>query len=322
VKVLVTGGTGYVGSAVAALLLTEGHEVTVYDRHEAKAPEGARYVNGDIRDRRTLTAALDGCGAVVHCAASTLVNESYADPASYWRNNLGGTYTLLSAMRRARVPRIVFSSTAAVYGEPESLPVTEDCPARPETPYGASKLACDALLAEHARLHGMAAVSFRYFNVAGAHHYGGKWLGGWRGPQSHLVPNVLLAAARDTAVQVNGTDYPTADGTCIRDYIHVTDLAAAHLAALDAMKLPDGGVHVVVNLGTGTGWSVRQVIQACRDATGKDIAEEAAPRRRGDPVRLVASNTRAVTLLGWAPERDVRQMAGDAWAFMRQEGQA
>jgi UDP-glucose 4-epimerase len=319
VKVLCTGGTGYVGSAVTALLLAEGHEVTVYDRHEAKAPEGARYVNGDIRDRRELARALTGHDAVVHCAASTLVNESYADPGSYWENNLGGTYTLLSAMRRARVPRIVFSSTAAVYGEPETLPVTEECPARPETPYGASKLACDALLAEHARLHGMAATSFRYFNVAGAHHHEGRWLGGWRGPQSHLVPNVLLAAARGIPVNVNGTDYPTADGTCIRDYIHVTDLAAAHLAAL---KVSEGGEHVVFNLGTGSGWSVRQVIQACRDATGKDIAEQEAPRRRGDPVRLVASNSKVVTRLGWAPERDVRQMAADAWAFMEQEGQA
>lgn len=313
-RVLVTGGTGYIGSTITAMLLDKGHEVTVFDRHREPVPPPARFIQGDIRHVAAILQALDGIDAVIHCAASTLVNESFADPASYWDNNLGGTYTLLHSMHIANVRKIIFSSTAAVYGEPEKIPVDEQHPVRPETPYGASKLGCDTLLAQFVKYHGFSAISFRYFNVAGAYRHQDKWIAGWRGAQTHLIPNVLLAAKNNHPVMVNGSDYPTADGTCVRDYIHVADLARAHLLALDAIE-PG---HQVYNLGTGTGMSILQVIQACREVTGKDIPVQTVPRRRGDPVELVASADKAAKQLNWKPEHDLRDMASDAWEFMCQ----
>ena len=207
--------------------------------------------------------------AVLHFAASSLVGESVANPAKYWSNNLGGTLALLDAMRLAGTGRIIFSSTAAVYGEPERTPIEETCPTRPTNPYGASKLAVDTALTESARLHGFGAVSLRYFNVAGAQQAAdGSWLGERHTPETHLIPNVLAAAASGRAIQVFGDDYPTPDGTCIRDYIHVTDLADAHLRALSACE---PGLHRIYNLGNGTGFSVREVIDVCREVTGRDI---------------------------------------------------
>jgi UDP-glucose 4-epimerase len=241
-----------------------------------------------------------------------------AKPTLYWENNLGGTLALLDAMRVAGTGRIVFSSTAAVYGEPERIPVAETDPPRPTSPYGASKLAVDTALGEYSRLHGFGAISLRYFNVAGAHQQAtGGWLGERHHPETHLIPNVL-AVARAVAsgaagqLELFGDDYPTPDGTCIRDYIHVSDLARAHLLAL-AVGQP--GAHQIYNLGSGSGFSNREVLAACRDVTGRDIPAEMAPRRPGDPAVLIASSDRIRAELGWRPARSLTDMVADAWTF-------
>ncbi|GAA1810656.1 UDP-glucose 4-epimerase GalE [Actinomadura chokoriensis] len=314
-KLLVTGGAGYVGSVVSALLLEAGHEVVVLDDlstgHEDAVPEGARLVRGTLRDTAADLLAGAGFEAVLHFAARSLVGESVEKPGLYWDKNLGESLALLDAMRTAGVPRIVFSSTAATYGEPESTPILETDPTRPTNPYGASKLAIDTALAEYARLHGIGGVSLRYFNVAGA--YGRQ--GERHTVETHLIPNVLKIAQGDGgAVQMFGDDYPTPDGTCVRDYIHVIDLGRAHLLALDACE---PGAHQVFNLGSGTGYSVREVVEVCREVTGRDIAAEVAPRRAGDPAVLIASSDKIQSRLGWKPERDLRTMVDDAWTFLR-----
>lgn len=315
-KLLVTGGAGYIGSVVSALLLEAQHEVVVLDDlstgHEDAVPAGARLVRGTLRD--TAADVLGGAGfdAVLHFAAKSLVGESVQKPGLYWDKNLGESLALLDAMRAAGVPRIVFSSTAATYGEPESTPILETDPTRPTNPYGASKLAIDTALAEYARLHGLGGVSLRYFNVAGA--YG--TLGERHTVETHLIPNVLKAAGAEDGepVKLFGDDYPTPDGTCIRDYIHVEDLGRAHLLALDACE---PGTHKIYNLGSGTGYSVKEVVDVCREVTGRDIPAEVAPRRAGDPAVLVASSDRIQGELGWKPEHDLRAMVGDAWTFIR-----
>jgi UDP-glucose 4-epimerase len=288
--------------------------------HADAVPPGATFVKGTLRDCAAEVLS-DGIEAVLHFAAKSLVGESVADPAKYWSNNLGGTVALLEAMREIRVRTLVFSSTAAVYGEPERSPVLEADPTRPTSPYGASKLAVDTTLTEFARLYGFGAISLRYFNVAGAHPVsgsggsggsGGRWLGERHSPETHLIPNVLAAASQGRPVQVFGEDYPTPDGTCVRDYIHVTDLADAHLRALAACR---PGEHRIYNLGNGAGFSVRDVIEVCRSVTGADIAVETGPRRAGDPAVLVASSAKIQSELGWRASRDLRAMAADAWAF-------
>jgi UDP-glucose 4-epimerase len=316
-RLLVTGGAGYIGSVVAALLADDGHEVVVVDDlstgHADAVPAAATFRQGTIRgdDVRAVLAA--GMDAVLHFAAKSLVAESVAHPARYWDNNLGGTLALLEAMRVAGTPRIVFSSTAAVYGEPERIPVTETDPVRPTSPYGASKVAVDTALAEHARMHGTAAVSLRYFNVAGAAaDAAGTWRGERHDPETHLIPAVLATARDGGTLRLFGDDYPTPDGTCVRDYVHVSDLARAHLLALDAAE---PGSHAVYNLGSGTGYSNREVLDACRDVTGLDIPAEMAPRRPGDPAALVASSGAITRDLGWHAEHDLRSMVADAWTF-------
>jgi UDP-glucose 4-epimerase len=321
-RVLVTGGAGYIGSVVAAQLVAAGHEVTVLDDLSTgfadAVPAGAAFVKGTLRDCAAEVLA-DGIEAVLHFAAKSLVGESVADPAKYWSNNLGGTIALLEAMREIRVRTIVFSSTAAVYGEPSRAPVEESDPARPTSPYGASKLAVDTTLTEFARLYGFGAVSLRYFNVAGAARAAdGAWLGERHTPETHLIPNVLAAAVEGRRVQVFGDDYPTPDGTCVRDYIHVADLADAHLRALEACR---PGQHRVYNLGNGAGFSVREVIGVCQEVTGRDIGTDVAPRRPGDPAVLVASSARIQADLGWRAARDLRAMAADAWRFTQARGQ-
>jgi UDP-glucose 4-epimerase len=317
-RLLVTGGAGYIGSVVAAQLLAAGHEVVVLDDlstgHADAVPDGATFIRGDLR--ADALRELAGTDAVLHFAAKSLVAESVADPALYWRSNLGGTLALLDAMRIAGVRKLVFSSTAATYGEPETMPISETAPARPTNPYGASKLAVDTALAEHARMHGLGAVSLRYFNVAGAHRAaGGRWLGERHAVETHLIPNVLAVAMRGSGgVSIFGDDYPTRDGTCIRDYIHVTDLAAAHLQALRACE---PGRHTVYNLGSGTGFSNHEVVAACRDVTGEQIAVRTAARRPGDPAVLIASSARISAELGWQPDLGLRDMVADAWAFTR-----
>jgi len=315
-RVLVTGGAGYIGSVVAAQLVAAGHEVTVLDDLSTgfadAVPPGATFVKGTLRDGAAEVLS-DGIDAVLHFAAKSLVGESVRDPAKYWSNNLGGTISLLEAMREIGVRTIVFSSTAAVYGEPERTPILETDPTRPTNPYGASKVAVDTTLSEFCRLYGFGAVSLRYFNVAGADQgAGGRWLGERHNPETHLIPAVLAAAEQGRPVQIFGDDYPTPDGTCVRDYIHVTDLADAHLRALAATR---PGQHRIYNLGNGAGFSVREVIEVCREVTGIDIGAETGPRRAGDPAVLVASSAKIRSELGWQASRDLRAMAADAWHF-------
>ncbi|RZB17386.1 UDP-glucose 4-epimerase GalE [Streptomyces sp. F001] len=316
-KYLVTGGAGYVGSVVAQHLLEAGHEVTVLDNlstgFREGVPAGAAFVEGDIRDAaKWLDSSYD---AVLHFAASSQVGESVVKPEKYWDNNVGGTMALLGAMREAGVRRLVFSSTAATYGEPEQVPIVETAPTAPTNPYGASKLAVDHMITGEAKAHGLGAVSLRYFNVAGA--YGA--FGERHDPESHLIPLVLqVAQGRRDAISVYGDDYPTPDGTCVRDYIHVADLAEAHLLALTAAT---PGEHLICNLGNGNGFSVRQVIETVRQVTGHPIPEVVAPRRGGDPAVLVASADTARGRLGWNPSRaDLAGIVADAWDFAQRHG--
>ncbi|ACY99732.1 MULTISPECIES: UDP-glucose 4-epimerase GalE [Thermomonospora] len=316
-KLLVTGGAGYIGSVVTAQLLEAGHEVTVLDDlstgHADAVPEGARLVRGTLREQAAPVLEGGGFQAVLHFAAKSLVGESMEKPGLYWDRNLGESLALLEAMRRAGVGQIVFSSTAATYGEPQSTPILETDPTRPTNPYGASKLAIDTALSEYARMHGFGAVSLRYFNVAGAY---GRF-GERHTVETHLIPNVLaVAAGTRPSVKMFGDDYPTADGTCIRDYIHVVDLGVAHLLALQACT---PGEHKIFNLGNGNGFSVREVIEVCREVTGHPIPAEVAPRRPGDPAVLVASSQKIQAELGWKPEHDLHRMVADAWAFLRSQ---
>ncbi|MFD0367873.1 UDP-glucose 4-epimerase GalE [Streptomyces sp. NPDC059071] len=317
-KYLVTGGAGYVGSTVAAHLLEAGHEVTVLDDlstgFREGVPAGATFVEGRIQDAaRWLDASYDG---VLHFAAFSQVGESVARPEKYWDNNVGGTMALIAAMREAGVRKLVFSSTAATYGEPETVPITESAPTAPTNPYGATKLAVDHMITGECAAHGLAAVSLRYFNVAGAY----KECGERHDPESHLIPLVLqVALGRREAINVYGDDYPTPDGTCVRDYIHVADLAEAHLLALDAMT---PGEHLICNLGNGNGFSVREVVETVRKVTGHPVPEVMAERRAGDPAVLVASAEAARERLGWTPSRpDLAAIVEDAWAFARKKEQ-
>ncbi|MFJ4921265.1 UDP-glucose 4-epimerase GalE [Streptomyces sp. NPDC088725] len=315
-KYLVTGGAGYVGSVVATHLLEAGHEVTVLDDlstgFRAGVPAGADFIEGRVQDAaKWLDSSYD---AVLHFAASSQVGESVTAPEKYWDNNVGGSMALLAAMRSAGVRTLVFSSTAATYGEPVSTPITESDPTAPTNPYGATKLAVDHMITSEAAAHGLAAVSLRYFNVAGA--YGS--CGERHDPESHLIPLVLqVALGKRESILVYGDDYPTPDGTCVRDYIHVADLAEAHLRALDAAVT---GEHLICNLGNGTGFSVRQVIETVRQVTGHPVPEILAGRRAGDPAVLVASARAAHERLGWTPSRpDLAGIVEDAWAFARQK---
>jgi UDP-glucose 4-epimerase len=316
-RLLVSGGAGYVGSVTAALLVEAGHEVVVVDDlstgHRDAVPAGASFRHADLLDPRQLGDVLRSVGkidAILHFAARSLVGESVEEPARYFRHNITTTANLLEAMRDHGIGTIVFSSTAAVYGEPESSPITEDARTIPTNPYGASKLAADQLLTFAAPAYGIAAVSLRYFNVAGAHGPQGER----HEVETHLIPRLLdVAAGRAPEASVFGTDYPTPDGTAVRDYIHVRDLAEAHLLALTAAK---PGEHLICNLGTGTGFSVLEVLEAVRKATGAEVPAAERPRRAGDPARLVASNGRAREVLGWVPQRpDLVETVVDAWAF-------
>ncbi|MBD0692133.1 UDP-glucose 4-epimerase GalE [Streptomyces sp. CBMA123] len=311
-KYLVTGGAGYVGSVVAAHLLEAGHQVTVLDDlstgFREGVPAGAEFVEGRIQEAgRVLDGSFDG---VLHFAASSQVGESVVDPEKYWRNNVAGSLELITAMRTAGVRKLVFSSTAAVYGEPEVVPIAETARTSPTNTYGASKLAMDHMITSEAVAHGLAAVSLRYFNVAGAYGaYGER-----HDPESHLIPLVFQAAlGQRPHIAVFGDDYPTPDGTCVRDYIHVADLADAHLLALDAAK---PGEHLICNLGNGSGFSVREVIESVKRVTGREIPVQVAGRRAGDPAVLVASAERAHQELGWTPRRpNLDEIVADAWKF-------
>jgi UDP-glucose 4-epimerase len=319
VKLLVTGGAGYVGSVVSRLLLDAGHEVVVLDdlstnTEVAVAPD-ATFVQGRVHEaaHEVLDPSFDG---VLHFAAYISAGESVVRPEKYWENNLVGSLRLLDAMRTHGVGRIVFSSTANVYGDPDQLPITEDAATRPPNPYAGSKLAVDHALRDEAVAHGIAATSLRYFNVCGAHLAGGAVIGERHEPETHLIPIALqVAAGVREKLQLFGDDYPTPDGTCVRDYVHVTDLARAHLLALAAMQ---PGSHRIYNLGNGAGFSNRQVVDVVREVTGEQIPVEVAARRGGDPAILVASSDRARAELGWQPGRaELSTIVADAWEFYR-----
>ncbi|HZZ51429.1 MAG TPA: UDP-glucose 4-epimerase GalE [Pseudonocardia sp.] len=312
-RVLVTGGAGYLGSVCAAHLLEQGYDVVVLDDlstgHRDAVPEGATFVEGDItHDAEPILA--DGVDGVLHFAAKSLVGESMEHPERYWTGNVAASLGLLEAIRRQGCPRLVFSSTAATYGEPTEVPVTEDAPAVPTNTYGATKLAIDHAIASYSAAHGLAAVSLRYFNVAGAH---GRF-GERHATETHLIPIVLqVATGHRDSVQIYGEDWPTPDGTCIRDYIHVDDLAEAHVLAL-GHAVPKQ--HRIYNLGSGTGFSVREVIETCREVTGHPLPTVSAARRAGDPAVLIASRERALHELGWQPTRtELRRIVSDAWEF-------
>jgi UDP-glucose 4-epimerase len=315
-NVLVTGGAGYVGSVIAARLLASGHDVTVFDDlsrgHRAAVPPGARLVIGDVRDEAAVLAALTSSGSdgMVHMAALAEVAESIAKPELYRDVNSGGAASVARAALRADVRRLVFSSTAAVYGEPDEVPIPESATLRASSPYGQSKLDAERVLAEAvARSHGhLGVVVLRYFNACGADGERGED----HDPESHLVPLAVRAARDGAELQVFGDDYATPDGTCVRDYVHVVDLAAAHIASLEGLPATAG----TYNLGTGRGDSVLQVLDAVRRASGLPLRRRVAPRRAGDPARLVASNELAGSRLRWRPEHTLDDAVTDAWEWM------
>lgn len=318
-KLVVTGGAGYVGSVCAQALLEAGHDVTIIDDFSTgnryAVPEQAVLVEGNIVDVIDDVLADGDIDGVLHFAARSLVGESMEDPAKYWHGNVGVSLALLDAMRKHDVKSLVFSSTAATYGEPDTVPITEDAPTRPTNPYGASKLAIDHAITSYANAYGLGATSLRYFNVAGAHN----GVGENHITETHLIPIVLQVAMgyRDK-IMMYGDDWPTNDGTCVRDYIHIRDLADAHMLALEN-NTP--GQHQIYNLGSGAGYSVREVVEMCREVTGHPIPAEVAPRRAGDPAVLIASSEKIKSELGWNPTRtDLRRIVEDAWAFTRELG--
>ncbi|MEC9435445.1 MAG: UDP-glucose 4-epimerase GalE [Pseudomonadota bacterium] len=321
-RILVTGGAGYIGAHGCKALRAAGHDPVVFDNFRTGWREAVKFgemIEGDLLDLPALKAAFEATKpeAVMHFAALSNVGESMADPELYWRNNVGGSLNLLTAMRDAGVGSIVFSSTAATYGEPDEDPITETARQAPINPYGASKLAVEKMLDDFEGAHGIRSIAFRYFNVAGADPE--REVGEHHVPETHLVPNVLdsVAGARD-ALTINGTDYPTPDGTCIRDYVHVMDLVDAHV--LGTEWLLAGKESLRLNLGTGSGFSVREVVDAASEVVGETVPMNYGPRRPGDPARLVCDGTRAREILGWSPERSVMaRMIGDAWAW-RQTG--
>ncbi|MEX3513999.1 MULTISPECIES: UDP-glucose 4-epimerase GalE [unclassified Corynebacterium] len=318
-KLLVTGGAGYVGSVCAAVLIERGHDVTIIDDfstgNREAVPAQARLVEGRVDELAQSVLSEGGFDGVVHFAARSLVGESVEVPNEYWHDNVGTALALLDAMRDNGVKNLVFSSTAATYGEPEQVPITEDAPTGPTNPYGATKLSIDYMITSYAKAFDLAATSLRYFNVAGA--YGS--IGENRAVETHLIPIILqVALGHRDKIFIFGNDWDTKDGTAVRDYIHIRDLADAHVLALESNK---PGCHRIYNLGSGDGYSVKEVIAACRKVTGHPIPAEDAPRRAGDPAVLIASSEKIKEELGWNPTRtDLDTIVSDAWEFTRQLG--
>lgn len=316
-KILITGGAGYVGSACLRYVAGKGHDVLAYDNlamgHGA-AVDGHPLVEGDLADTAHLTATLKefGADAVMHFAAASYVGESVENPEYYYRNNVGGTLSLLNAMRQAGTERLLFSSTCATYGMASSEPMAETTLQDPLSPYGRTKMAVEWMIRDFAHAYGLGFTLLRYFNASGADGDGRH--GEDHTPESHLIPLVLqVALGQRDQINVFGTDYPTPDGTCIRDYVHVQDLASAHLLAIEATE---PGTGEVFNIGTGQGHSVLEVIQACEAVTGKPIAQHLTDRRPGDPPQLVADPNKLKTALSWAPVYpDIKQIIETAWAW-------
>lgn len=315
-KLLVTGGAGYIGGVTTSQLLAAGHQVTVVDDlstgHRDVIPDGVEFHELSVHDVAQVLTPDAGFDGVLHFAAKIAAGESVIKPELYWDTNVRGSLALLDAVRAAAVPRLVFSSTAAVYGTPDVPSIDESTPTRPTNPYGSSKLAIDLMITGEAGAHGLGAVSLRYFNAAGA----SGSLGERHEPETHLIPIALdVAAGKREKLMLFGDDYDTPDGTCIRDYIHVEDLARAHLLALDAIT---PGIHAIYNLGNGTGFSVREVVEACRAVTGHPIPAVEVGRRAGDPAVLVASSDKIRRELGWVPDKpSLDAMVGDAWAWIQ-----
>ena len=321
-RILVTGGAGYIGGFTARRLIARGHSVLVYDNldagHDWAVPKDCLTV-GDLRDIDHLDHLLvvNRIEAVIHFAASTSVGESVVNPSKYYQNNLLNSINLLERVRRQAIPRFVFSSTAAVYGNPERVPLTEDHPTRPVNPYGQSKLAFEAMLADYSAAYGLGSTALRYFNASGAAVDGS--LGEDHDPETHLIPLVLQAAlGKRPHIEIFGTDYETPDGTCIRDYVHVEDLAEAHVLALEKQT---AGKLTIYNVGSGTGNSVREVIRTCGEVSGKAIPVKESGRRAGDPPVLVASAAKLAAELGWVPKfPDLRSIVETAWEWHRSRG--
>jgi UDP-glucose-4-epimerase GalE len=319
-KILVTGGAGYVGSVSVEAFLAAGHDVVVLDDlttgHRAAVVDGARLHVGSYGDHDAVVRLLEteGIEAILHCAARSLVGESIREPARYYRDNVAGGVALLEAAREVGVGRVVFSSTAAVYGVPDTTPIPEDAPLRPINPYGETKRTFEGALNWYGQAYGLRSVSLRYFNVAGA----SEALGEDHDPETHLIPAVLAAVERGDAFTLFGADYPTPDGTCVRDYIDVADLADAHLRAIDATAEgdPRTAEPLICNLGNGDGFSNIEVIRAAAAVVGREIPYTVGPRREGDPPVLVAAADRATAVLGWRPQRPTLEgMVGAAWAW-------
>lgn len=316
-RICVTGGAGYIGSHVCKALAEAGHEVVVYDNLSTghrRFVQWGPLRHGDIRDSVRFRACLREFRpeGIIHFAASAYVGESVVNPGKYFSNNVTGTLSILEAMRDEDCPAIVVSGTCAVYGEPQSVPISETCPTKPINPYGASKLFMERMLSDFATAHNLRWVSLRYFNAAGSSAQGE--IGELHFPETHLIPRVMLAAlGKIEAIDIFGTDYPTSDGTCIRDYIHVDDLAKAHVLALK--YLLDGGANMVLNLGTGQGVSVHEIIQGVTEISGRAVPCRVMARRPGDPAILVADATRAANILKWRFQKDLRAMLQDAWNF-------
>ena len=311
-RVLVTGGAGYIGSAATAILLERGFNVTVLDDcstgHADAVVGGAKFINGSVLDSQVVAQALVDCDAVLHFAAKSLVGESVEKPDLYFDVNVNGTRNLLDQMSKAKISKLVFSSTAATYGEPEVIPITEFSNTKPTSPYGTTKLAVDQMITEEAK-SGLDAISLRYFNVAGAYKSKAGWLAERHNPETHLIPN-LLRSTPENPIKIFGNDWPTKDGTCIRDYIHIVDLIDAHILALESLV---SGQHKIINLGSGGGYSVTEVISAASKVVGRDIPVEIASRRAGDPAVLIADISLAAEVLNWAPKRDIENMVRDTW---------
>ena len=312
-RILVTGGAGYIGSTAVALLTKAGYEVTVLDDlstgHADSLPSNVKFVNGSLLSDSDLDEALKGCDAVMHFAAKSLVGESVEKPDLYEKVNVGGSKALIAKMNEHGISKIVLSSTAATYGEPKRVPISETDEPAPKNPYGATKLEIDRMVSAS----GFSAISLRYFNVAGAYKAENGWLAERHNPETHLIPNVLKATDA-SPVKIFGTDWPTEDGTCIRDYIHVVDLIEAHIKALE--NLPNGK-HEIINLGSGDGYSVKQVIAAAEKAVGIAIPAVSSDRRAGDPAVLIADISKAKTFLKWQPTRGIEEMVTDTWNSMQ-----
>lgn len=316
-KVLITGGAGYIGATAVEIMRTLGYEITVLDDcstgHSDTVPAGLRFIAGSLLNPSDVAQALVGVEAVVHFAGKSLVGESVEKPDLYHHVNVDGTRILLDQMHQAGVKKIVFSSSAATYGEPKQIPIKENAPTAPTNPYGASKLAIDHMLNAESAARGLAAVSLRYFNVAGALHCDRGWLTERHNPETHLIPNVLRSTS-DNPLKIFGSDWPTADGTCIRDYVHVIDLIDAHVKALESLTVPE---HEIYNLGSGDGYSVRQVVAAASVAVGYAIPTLDSPRRAGDPAVLIADISKARDGLKWIPTRGIEAMVADTVASFK-----